>query len=281
MSYSSGISSGGSNLQDVLRAQRALAALQTDISKGGASAWPGAGAGGKTSSASTNSATAGASATGAAAAQAGPAASLTSQMSSLLMQFQQVLSQFGQGAGTPPAGPGANPQPSGSTASTATTASSTTTTSTTTTATTSDPSQAVQSGSQRRHRHHHHQDSQSDSSSGQSSTATEDPLAQLLGLTASTSGGKVSQSSFETALSNRVGKSDADSIFSVLDQNGDGSINQSEAQNALKQFQQSRNATGTQSPSAPQTGGQGGSPQPSLLSGSSLLLSAQQMGQAS
>ncbi|MEI7609448.1 MAG: hypothetical protein WCJ64_18870, partial [Rhodospirillaceae bacterium] len=112
------------------------------------------------------------------------------------------------------------------------------------------------------------------------SAATEDPLAQLLGLTASTSGGKVSQSSFETALSNRVGKSDADSIFSVLDQNGDGSINQSEAQNALTQFQQSRNATGTQSPSGVQTGGQGGSPQPSLLSGSSLLLSAQQMGQA-
>ena len=97
---------------------------------------------------------------------------------------------------------------------------------------------------------------------------------------AGSSSGTVSKSAFEQAFANGENTAKADKIFGKIDQNSDGTIDQSEAQNALKHLQQPWNAAGMQSPSGTQTGGQGNSSQGSWLSGSNLLLMAQQLGQA-
>jgi len=151
--------------------------------------------------------------------------------------------------------------------------------------------------------HHHHgggasatQDPLSTDSSDPSSSQSTDPLAQLLEgdasgtttgststSTSTTTGtsGQVSQSDFETALSGKLSTSQADQLFAKLDKNGDGTIDQSEAQNALKHRLHAQEAQGMQSPfgTASNSGGQGGSAS-NRLSGSGLLLFAQQMGQA-
>ena len=295
MSYTSGIS-GGSGLQDFFRYQKALASHQNNATQGSASAWPDIAQGPSPPPASspTASTTAGSSQTqsGTSNAVSGSGASLSSELSNLLMQFQQVLSQFEQASGATDGAQTAGS--SGSTASTGTStdATATTTAATTATAAATDSTQAAATQPTPHHHHHHHHaesQSQSASSAGQDSASTaangsqSDPLAQLLGTAANSSDGSgaISQSAFEQDLFGGKNVARADKLFGKLDTNGDGTIDQSEAQNVLKQFSQSQNASGAQSLfGGNQTGGQGNSSQSSWLSGAGLMLMAQQMGQA-
>ena len=293
MSYSSGIS-GGSNLYDMFRYRQALADKQTSAASA-QSVWPdfsqGTATASSPASASPTSAasksTSPASGTQSGAATAGSTSSLSSELANLLMEFQQVLGQMEQtaNAGTS-GGPGSPPPPPGSPAADGTSAAtaSASATGASASASATDPSQ--QAAATQPHHHHHHRPPQSASSSttdanGSGTPSSDDPLAQLLGTAAGTSGGTVTKSTFEQTFANGENTAKADKIFSALDQNSDGTIDQSEAQNALKHLQQPWNAAGMQSPfGTTQTGGQGNSSQGSWLSGSNLLLAAQQMGQA-
>ncbi len=283
MSYSSGIS-GGSNLYEMLRYRQAMAGQQASAASG-QPPWANFSQGASTTASSLTSASQTAAAqtaasttsqsgtqSGAATAKPGSGASLTSQLSNLLMEFQQVLGQMGQ---DPNGQDGATGSGIGATSTDAASDTSQTTAAQTAAAQTA-PTQP-------RHRHHHHQsDSQSTAATDGSGSnpPPADPAEQLLGTTASTSDGTITQSAFEQAFANGADTSGADKIFAKLDKNGDGTIDQSEAQNALKQLHQPRNAAGMQSPSGTRTGGQGNSSQGGWLSGSNLLFSAQQMGQA-
>ncbi len=289
MSYFAGIS-GGSNLYDMLRYRQAQADQQAGASGNlsnffqsarSASTSTSSGSTSPTSTTSGSGSAASATQSGAATAGPGSAASLTSELTNLLMEFQQVLGQMGQelngaqgGAASTAATAGS---PAGTDAAPAGDAAST--------ASASDPSQqaaATAAAPPHRHHRHHHQESQSSSASGEnsSSAAASDPLAQLLATTAGTSGTTTGKSAFEQAFASGENTAGTDKLFSKIDKNSDGTIDQSEAQNALKHLQQPWNTAGMQSPSGTQTGGQGNSSQRSWLSGSNLLLMAQQMGQA-
>lgn len=140
------------------------------------------------------------------------------------------------------------------------------------------------------HGHHHHGGGSSggdplasNNDNADSSSQTTDPLAQLLGTDAtSTDGtGTVSKSDFEKAFAGGQDTTKADAFFSRIDKNGDGSIDQSEAQNALKHAQHARDARAQQSPFgiSSNSSGQGGSSSGTLNNAAALFF-AQLQGQA-
>ncbi len=276
MSYAAGVS-GGSNLYDMLKYRLAMASQQSSAASGSSPLDSLTGSSTSSSASSTTSTSLNLAPTGSSSpATAGISSNLSSELANLLMEFQQVLGQMGselsgQSATDTPSAPDgtstvtiSEPAPDPSLLSSTPTA----------------PSAPTQP-----HQHHHESASTGASTDAtptatNASTSTADPLDQLLGAAFGTSSSPLTQSSFEQAFANGANPAKAETLFAKLDVNSDGTIDQSEAQNALKQLLQPRNAAELQSPSGTQTGGQGNSSQGGWLSGSNLLFSAQQMGQA-
>ncbi|MEI6558747.1 MAG: hypothetical protein WCO00_10095 [Rhodospirillaceae bacterium] len=250
MSYSSGIA-GGPTLSDRLRYRQEQTSRQGPADSASAAGWPGIGQAPGQPPPTSPMASSGSTPQSTAPATAAPAAGIpavSSEISSLFLQFQQMLSQF---------------EPSGEAAATAEPSSSTSAEASTTTAS-SDSAPPADAARPPRHRHHRQgQGVTAAAGSASDPAATSDPLARL----------------FSTA---GDGAATASSLFSQLaaDSGGTGG-GPSDAQTALRQLLQVQGAAGLQALSGglPATG-----PRPPLpagrLSGASLLLSAQQMGQA-
>ncbi|MBF0563460.1 MAG: EF-hand domain-containing protein [Alphaproteobacteria bacterium] len=303
MEYSAGVS-GGPNLYDIFRAQRQLAMQQASTTGTSGASFTTAANDGTSTSGSASSATA--ATTTAPSTQVGTGGMFSSSLASLLMQFQNLANPTSGSSGTlqPATAPISQSDFEKAFTAQADQAFAKLDTNGDGTISQSEAQsalQTVQQAPQGHHGHHHHHGGdgaaegagatssagpleqllQADASGGTATSSTDSSTSTTTGATGSTSTtGQISQSDFENATSNVLSTSQADQLFAKIDKNGNGTIDQSEAQNALKHHHHARNAQGMQSPiGTTSSGGQGSSPQ-SMMSGLSSLLFAQQMGQA-
>ena len=252
--------SGGSNLYDIFRYQRQQA-VQTTGTGTTASQFPASAGNGTTTAAASTTAAA-------TAAQSSAGSLLSTSLASLLMQFQNVGASATRTAYPAPTDTSSQVQTADAGNGNSLTSGS-----------------EAQPAAAHHHGHHHHgggsaQEAGRAGGSG-SSSAPAGSLEQLLKSdaggtsangTATTS--PLSQSAFETATSGALSTSQADQLFAKLDKNGDGTIDQAEAQNALRPHR----TWSAKEPSS-STGSQGSSAQ-AQPSGASTLLAAQLLGQA-